>query len=336
MKSRLICILSAAAILYGCGFSGAYGGNIPAGMSSAGQIMLASDPSGPAAIHSSSVSSTAEQSSAAKFYSSAAELSIPVSSGGSAIAAASSAVSNGEKEKYPITFQIRDPKGRPLINANVSLSQYTDHGLESVFQSDFSKTKSNGIFMLPGLFESGAYQARVTLRSDYGQAIAEAFDILLPGDDMGVFNLSLKSRIESPPEEERPTHVNLVVKDEAGNPIPDLWLFVTDEPVILEDGSIPSIGGPAYNYWGFTDQNGTLIRWNADVWNTNTIPLKSTCEVYKGVEPVDISSMEKFKMGKFGYEIPDLGTKIGEFYYEVPDFDHSYEYTFVVSGYTID
>ena len=146
--------------------------------------------------------------------------------------------------------------------------------------------------MLPGLFESGAYQARVTLRSDYGQALAEEFDILLPGDDMGVFNLYLKSRIESPPEEERPTHVNLVVKDEAGNPIPDLWLFVTDEPVILEDGSIPSIGGPAYNYWGFTDQNGTLIRWNADVWNTNTIPLKSTCEVYKGVEPVDISSME--------------------------------------------
>ena len=166
--------------------------------------MLASDPSGPAAIHSSSVSSTAEQSSAAKFYSSAAELSIPVSSGGSAIAAASSAVSNGEKEKYPITFQIRDPKGRPLINANVSLSQYTDHGLESVFQSNFSKTKSDGIFMLPGLFESGAYQARVTLRSDYGQAIAEEFDILLPGDDMGVFNLYLKSRIESPPEEERP------------------------------------------------------------------------------------------------------------------------------------
>lgn len=87
--------------------------------------------------------------------------------------------------------------------------------------------------MLPGLFESGAYQARVTLRSDYGQAIAEEFDILLPGDDMGVFNLYLKSRIESPPEEERPTHVNLVVKDEAGNPIPDLWLFVTDEPLLF-------------------------------------------------------------------------------------------------------
>ena len=46
--------------------------------------------------------------------------------------------------------------------------------------------------------------------------------------------------------------------------------------------------------------------------------------------------MKKFKMGKFGYEIPDLGTKIGEFYYEVPDFDHSYEYTFVLTGYTID
>lgn len=336
MKSRLICILSAVATLYGCGFSGAYGGNIPAGMSSTGQKILSSDPSGSVAIHSSSVSSAAEQSSAAKSNSSAAELSTPVSSGGSAIAAASLAVSNGEKEKYPITFQIRDPKGRPLINANVSLSQYTDHGLESVFQSDFSGTKSDGIFMLPGLFESGAYQTRVTLRSDYGQAIAEVFDILLPGNDTGFFDLSLKSRIESPPEEERPTHVNLVVKDEAGNPIPDLWLFVTDEPVILEDGSIATIGGPAYNYWGFTDQNGTLIRWSADVWSTNTIPLKSTCEVYKGVEPVDIASMKQLGMGKFGYEIPDLGTKIGEFYYEVPDFDHSYEYTFVIPNYTTD
>ena len=152
MKGRLICILSAAAILYGCGFSGAYGGNIPAGMSSTGQIMLSSDPSGSVAIHSSSVSSTAEQSSAAKFYLFCGELTIPVSSGGSCHSGGVfRPFPMAKRKNIPLHFQIRDPKGRPLINANVSLSQYTDHGLESVFCEDFPKQNPMEYFMLPAV-----------------------------------------------------------------------------------------------------------------------------------------------------------------------------------------
>lgn len=220
---------------------------------------------------------------------------LPASSVSSKDISASEKMQPNIQLDLPITMIILDGDGLPVINADLRIPQILDGNF-------FHKSKSDGSYLISendvGELYTGNYNVMVNVIAGNGKRIQENVSFEFDKwEDNEPYILKLSTRLTSPPEEVRPTHDNIVLRNSAGNPLPDLWITLK-----RNRGELSPAAGYVDETYGYTDQNGTFVWWSA-------LSVDYICTVYSAATY-------------------DLDAKLGSFPFNIKDRDHSYEYTF--------